>query len=139
MEMFARPRPVGITAIITLIYLGIGFPGWDHTGAVSGAQAQQPAPIKASQEVAAAGMTLHSVNVELPNSDQTFPGGASAEAVNANCLTCHSAGMVLTQPPLTDAVWQKEVDKMRAVYKAPIDPAAVPAIVAYLVKNAGVK
>jgi mono/diheme cytochrome c family protein len=82
--------------------------------------------------VAAAGVTLRSVSVEWPVSTRTFPGGAPADAINANCLTCHSAGMVLTQPHLARGDWQAEVDKMRLAYKAPIDPDAVPAIVAYL-------
>lgn len=61
-----------------------------------------------------------------------FPGGAAADPVNANCIACHSAGMVLTQPKLSAAVWQEEVNKMRLTYKAPIAEADVPAIVAYL-------
>jgi hypothetical protein len=54
--------------------------------------------------------------------------------VNNNCLVCHSAGMVLTQPRLPRAVWQAEVDKMRSTYKAPIAAEDVPAIVEYLAK-----
>ncbi|MEJ1978214.1 MAG: hypothetical protein WDN49_20930 [Acetobacteraceae bacterium] len=71
-----------------------------------------------------------------PTSDRMFPGGTAADAINANCLTCHSAGMVLNQPLLTRASWQDEVSKMRLTYKAPIDAEAVPAIVDYL---AGIK
>jgi hypothetical protein len=41
--------------------------------------------------------------------------------------------MVLNQPALTKAQWQAEVAKMRAVYKAPIDPKDVDAILAYLI------
>jgi len=44
----------------------------------------------------------------------------------------HSAGMVLTQPHLSSADWQAEVEKMRNAYKAPIADADVPAIVDYL-------
>jgi cytochrome c5 len=80
----------------------------------------------------AAGVTLHSVAVELPFGERTFPGGAAADVVSSNCMACHSAGMVLTQPALSRADWEAEVNKMRTVYKAPIDPADVPAIVAYL-------
>ena len=77
-------------------------------------------------------IALTSLSVELPDSDRTFPGGAEAEAMNNNCLACHSAGMVLQQPVLPRAVWQSAVDKMRDVYKAPIADADVPAIVDYL-------
>lgn len=82
---------------------------------------------------------LKSVSVELPTSDVTFPGGATADAINANCLSCHSAGMVLTQPNLTKAAWAAEVDKMIHAFKAPIDQAAVAAIVDYLSQTKGAK
>jgi hypothetical protein len=61
-----------------------------------------------------------------------FPGGDKAEAINNNCLACHSAGMVLTQPHLSRAEWQSEVDKMRNIYKAPIAAEDVVEIVDYL-------
>ena len=82
---------------------------------------------------------LKSVSVELPTSDITFPGGAAADAINANCLSCHSAGMVLTQPNLAKAAWAAEVDKMIHTFKAPIDQSAVPAIVDYLSQTKGAK
>jgi hypothetical protein len=80
----------------------------------------------------AGGVTLQSVSLDLPTSDRSFPGAAAADAINNNCLTCHSAGMVLNQPILSRAAWQAEVDKMRGFYKAPIDPKDVDAIVSYL-------
>jgi hypothetical protein len=86
----------------------------------------------ATPSVAAGGATLHSVSVALPNGEHTFPGGAEADAINNNCLACHSAGMVLTQPAASRSVWQGEVDKMRNFYKAPVAAADVPAIVDYL-------
>ena len=98
--------------------------------------AQQPAP-PAAPSVSAGEITLHSVSVDLPNSERTFPGGGDAEAINANCLTCHSAGMVLNQPTLTRASWQAEIEKMRGQYKAPVNQADVPAIVDYLAKYKG--
>jgi len=76
---------------------------------------------------------LKSVSVHLPYGDRKFPGGHEADATNRNCLVCHSVGMVLNQPVLTKAQWQAEIDKMRAVYKAPIDPKDVDAILAYLI------
>jgi hypothetical protein len=101
------------------------------------AQAQQPGTTDSS--VTAAGVTLNSVGVTLPTGDPMFSGGAEAEAINSNCMACHSIGMVLNQPALSPSVWQQEVDKMRVQYKAPIDPQAVPAIVAYLVAHKGTK
>ncbi len=82
-------------------------------------------------------MPLKSVSVNLPYGDRKFPGGHEADATNRNCLVCHSAGMVLNQPGLSKAQWQAEVDKMRAAYKALIDPKDVDAIVDYLVAIRG--
>ena len=87
----------------------------------------------APSTVAGAGVTLHSVNVDFPDPGRMFPGDAKADAINNNCLACHSAGMVLTQPALSRAEWQSEVEKMRSTYKAPVEESDVPAIVDYLV------
>jgi hypothetical protein len=82
--------------------------------------------------VVSGGVTLRSVSVDFPDDSGMFPGGAEADAINNNCLACHSAGMVLTQPRLSRADWQAEVDKMRNSYKAPVAAPDVPAIVDYL-------
>ena len=77
------------------------------------------------------GVTLKSVTVTYPTSTRVFLG-AGADAINASCVTCHSAGMVLAQPPLSKAEWTVEVAKMRKVYGAPVAETDVPAIVDYL-------
>ena len=46
------------------------------------------------------------------------PDGPGSDLVNGNCLACHSAGMVLTQPALSPMQWRAEVEKMRTAYKA---------------------
>jgi len=84
-------------------------------------------------------LSLKSVSVDLPPGDDMFPNGPGADAINNNCLACHSAGMVLNQPALPKAEWEAEVDKMRAAYKAPIDAKDVDAILDYLVSIKGVK
>jgi cytochrome c5 len=89
------------------------------------AQSTEPSSVSAN------GVTLRSVSVDFPDRGRMFEG-PGADAVNANCLACHSAGMVLTQPRLSRAVWQAEVEKMRKTYKAPVDEKDVPAIVDYL-------
>jgi len=78
---------------------------------------------------------IKSISVDLPAGDSLFPGGATADAINNNCLACHSADMVLNQPALPKTTWEAEVRKMISVYKAPIDEADVASIVAYLAKN----
>jgi mono/diheme cytochrome c family protein len=104
----------------------------------SPAAAPTPTPTPAPTSVTAAGITLRSLDVEFPDSDQTFQGPGS-EVVNNNCTACHSPGMVLTQPRLAASAWQDEVAKMRTTYKAPIAAEDVAAIVAYLADRAPAK
>jgi len=106
---------------------------------------QSSAPVQLAQAmsapsvVTAAGVTLHSVSADFPDPARMFPGGNEADTINNNCLACHSAGMVLTQPHLSRSDWQAEVDKMRNTYKAPIATNDVPAIVDYLVNLSNAK
>jgi mono/diheme cytochrome c family protein len=75
---------------------------------------------------------LKPVKVDLPDSDKMFPDGPGADAINNNCLACHSADMVLNQPALSKQAWATEVNKMINNYKAPIAPEDIGAIVNYL-------
>jgi cytochrome c5 len=106
--------------------------------AVRPSTAAENAPA-APSTITGVGVTLHSVNVNFPDPGRMFPGDAKADAINNNCLACHSAGMVLTQPTLSRAEWQGEVEKMRSTYKAPVEESDVPAIVDYLVALKGRK
>jgi hypothetical protein len=72
------------------------------------------------------------VRVELPVSDETFPPGAGADAAASQCLICHSAGMVLRQPPLTKDEWRAEIMKMRSAYGAPVPDDQVDGLSEYL-------
>lgn len=72
------------------------------------------------------------VSVELPTSYAAFPSGNGADIANGNCLICHSAGMVLRQPPLTVDEWTGEINKMRTAYGAPLPADQVAALAAYL-------
>jgi hypothetical protein len=84
-------------------------------------------------------LTLKSVTVDLPAGDRMFPEGPDVDAANNNCLACPSAGMILTQPALRKAMWAAEIDKMRNIYKAPIDAKDVDAILDYLDSIKGAK
>jgi cytochrome c5 len=77
-------------------------------------------------------LTLKSVDVTLPGSDRKLPDGPGRAAVQSNCLTCHSAGMIMNQPTMAKAAWEAEVAKMRNIYKAPVSEKDVPDIVTYL-------
>jgi len=112
----------------TLLLLALGAALAPLPGHAQG-QGQDPAPLT----------TLKSVSVDLPQGDRMFPPGPHVDAVNNNCLACHSVGMVLNQPAMPKAAWETEVNKMINVYKAPVPAEDVPAIVAYLDSTKGTK
>ena len=72
------------------------------------------------------------VAVDLPTSETSFPAGKGADIANAQCLICHSAGMVLAQPPLTREEWADEINKMRNSFGAPLPPDQVEVLAKYL-------
>jgi mono/diheme cytochrome c family protein len=72
------------------------------------------------------------VSVDLPSSQTPFPPGNGAVIANAQCLICHSAGMVLRQPPLTQDEWVGEINKMRNAFGAPLPADQVEALAKYL-------
>src|SRR6202047_3982350 len=88
---------------------------------------------------AATPFELKSVKMDLPDSDRMFPDGPGSDAINNNCLACHSAGMVLNQPALSKPAWEAEVSKMINNYKAPVASEDVGAIVEYLANVKGAK
>jgi len=81
-------------------------------------------------------IAIKSTSVDLPAGDVLFQG-PDADAINNNCLACHSTDMVLNQPALPKATWDAEVHKMITAYRAPVDEADVGAIVDYLLKTKG--
>jgi hypothetical protein len=88
---------------------------------------------------AATPFQLKPVKIDLPDSDKMFPDGPGSDAINNNCLACHSADMVLNQPALSIQAWTAEVDKMINNYKAPVAPEDVGPIVDYLARLKGAK
>jgi cytochrome c553 len=122
---------LGTVTMVIAILLGIvTHGGWVVQPALA---AEAPPVAPAPSIVTGGGVTLHSVNLTFPNSDNTFPGGRGADAINNDCLICHSAGMVLDQAGLSRAAWQGIVDQMRNDFKAPFAAEDTPAIVDYLV------
>jgi cytochrome c5 len=81
--------------------------------------------------------TLKSPKVDVPTSDAMFPAGPGSDAINNNCLACHSADHVLNQPSLSREAWQEIVNKMITAYKAPVGPDDAKAIVDYLARTKG--
>jgi hypothetical protein len=88
---------------------------------------------------AATPFELKSVKIDLPDSDRMFPDAPGSDAINNNCLACHSAGMVLNQPALSKQAWAAEVSKMINTYKAPVAAEDVGPIVEYLTGLKGSK
>jgi hypothetical protein len=89
--------------------------------------------------LAATPLELKSVKLDLPDSDSMFPDGPGSDAINNNCLACHSADMVLDQPSISKQAWAVEVNKMINNYKAPVAPEDVGPIVDYLTALKGAK
>jgi hypothetical protein len=81
--------------------------------------------------------TLKSLKLDVPTSDTMFPAGPGSDAINNNCLACHSADHVLNQPSLSREAWQEVVNKMITAYKAPVSPDDAKSIVDYLARNKG--
>jgi sulfite dehydrogenase (cytochrome) subunit B len=80
------------------------------------------------------------VRFDLPEETAEFSRGPGLAVAQANCVACHSADYISTQPRnLRDpgAFWTAEVNKMRHSYGAPVEDADVQAIVAYLVATYG--
>ena len=72
------------------------------------------------------------INVSLPAGAAAFPAGQGSDIANANCLICHSAGMVLRQPPLTVAEWNTEINRMKGSFGAPIPSNQIDELAHYL-------
>lgn len=116
----------GLVGIAAVTLLAIGAPN-SRVAPPPAAPAAPPPP-----SVSANGFSLASTFVDLPTDEEQYPDGPHADIINANCTSCHSASMALTQPALSADQWKATVTKMREVYKAPVSEKEVDAIVAYL-------
>ncbi len=92
--------------------------------------------------LAAAALTMATVSharpltYALPEETSTFRPGPGMDTAQNNCLTCHSADYINTQPPNSGAkFWEAEVTKMIKAYRAPVNDADAKAIVDYLTKT----
>ena len=89
---------------------------------------------------ATAGETLaQKKSIDLPNDDamaQLKPG-PGRDGVKNNCAICHSTDYIVRRPRMDANKWKAEVEKMRALFGAPVSAADAKAIVDYLVRNYG--
>ena len=78
-------------------------------------------------------VTFTDVAIALPDDPLDLPEGPGREAVLENCTACHSPSTLLQQPKVSAEKWQSIAKKMIEVYKAPVDPDAIPQVAAYMV------
>jgi hypothetical protein len=78
-------------------------------------------------------VTFEDASLTLPEDPMELPEGPGRDAVLENCTACHSPSTMLQQPKVSAEKWESIIGKMKKLYKAPVDDAAVPAIVDYMV------
>jgi len=92
-----------------------------------------------------AAVTLTAANVVFAL-DITIPPETAAykpsnlpgyQLAQRNCMTCHSAQYVATQPPLPRSYWEATVKKMKKPFGAQFPDEDIPALVDYLSKTYG--
>jgi hypothetical protein len=76
-------------------------------------------------------------DIEVPYISYQIKMGKGFDAVQANCLMCHSFGYVLNQGPQSKHFWEKKIDKMVEEFKAPISKEDHEIIADYLFKHYG--
>ena len=76
-------------------------------------------------------------DIEVPYISYSIKMGKGFDAVQANCLMCHSFGYILNQGPQSKAFWEKKTQKMITHFKAPISKEDTATITDYLFKHYG--
>ena len=76
--------------------------------------------------------TLAATAPDLKNVQVILPTAAGSETFNANCVICHSAALVATQPDFPEKTWTSIVTKMRKTFGAPVSDSAAKIIIQYL-------
>lgn len=78
-------------------------------------------------------VTFTDASITLPDDPLDLPNFPGRQAVIENCTACHSPSTMLQQPKVSREKWESMIGKMIEIYKAPVDPAAIPQIVDYMV------
>lgn len=113
-------------AFFTFLLIVLGVFGWHWLAH------RPPGVTETDTSVAAAGITLTSQTLTLPEEKIAFAAGAQGTLLTVNCTGCHSPEMILNQPRLAADKWQATIDKMRKAYHAPIAPGDDAKIIAAL-------
>jgi len=72
------------------------------------------------------------VTITLPPDGAALKQAPGVEFAAAQCMTCHSAEYINSQPSLTRTAWKASVDKMKAKFGAPIPDDQVEKLADYL-------
>lgn len=94
-----------------------------------------PALVAAALLAVALPAVAKPITFELPPETAELKPGPNLETAQGNCVACHSADYILTQPRTMAnkrEFWQGEVNKMIHSYGAPIQESDVAKIVEYL-------
>ena len=75
--------------------------------------------------------------MEVPYVAFPIKMGQGFDAIQANCLMCHSFGYIINQGRQSRKFWLGKVTKMITHFKAPITPEAVKETTDYLFKHYG--
>jgi mono/diheme cytochrome c family protein len=73
------------------------------------------------------------LRIVLPAETASFRGAPGVELAMAQCVQCHSAEYITTQPPLGREAWKASLQKMRGKYGAVVPPESEAALLDYLV------
>ena len=76
-------------------------------------------------------------DVEVPYISYEIKMGKGFDAVQANCLMCHSFGYIINQGPQSRDFWKKKTEKMITHFKAPIMKEDVKIVTDYLFQHYG--
>jgi len=76
-------------------------------------------------------------DIEVPYISYQIKMGKGFDAVQANCLMCHSFGYIINQGPQSREFWKKKVEKMITHFKAPISQDDAKTVTDYLFKHYG--
>lgn len=79
-------------------------------------------------------LSAQALDIQFPPETATFKPSTMPGYVLAlrNCMACHSAQYIQTQPASSHAWWEGEVKKMKSAYGAQFPDADMPAMVDYL-------
>jgi hypothetical protein len=92
---------------------------------------RQPKVVRLADKDAAS--AVYSIGELPPNPPSLRPGPEDdRHLLEVYCIGCHSTAYIATQPPLSRASWEAEVNKMRSAYGAVVPDPAAQRIATYL-------